>query len=576
MVGRSRVWVVWLGLSACAGQDGRPEPASAVPPADPAAAPVVEAPPPEHGGNPDAGEGARAKREEGKVGKRESRIVGNGAGLGGLGSRGVGIGGGGTAVGLGGQGTVGHGVVGYGAIADGSTGEQFTDYGTGARVLAADDPLSTLSIDVDTGSYTIARRKLAEGVLPPPEAVRVEEFVNYLPYGYAPPSDDAPVAVHLEAAPHPFEAGRALLRVGLKAREIPADDRKPVHLTFLVDVSGSMQGPDRLGLAKQALRYLVDQLGPEDSVAMATYAGSTRIALEPTPVTRRAVIHEAIEGLDAGGSTAMNSGIALAYELARRTKLAGCENRVVLLSDGDANVGPSSFEENLATIANWAGQGITLSTVGFGTGNLKDTLMEQLADKGDGNYSYVDSFDEAKRVFGQNLAGTVHTVARDVKIQVAFEPASVIAWRLVGYENRDIADVAFRDDKVDAGELGSGHSVTALYELLLTDHPADALATVRFRAKPPGDDAPAREWATSIATSAVLPTFTAASPATRIAVGAATFAELLRHSPYVGEATYSDVAALIDAAKRPGVPEDAALAELVRRADALDRAGDPG
>ncbi len=454
-----------------------------------------------------------------------------------------------------------------GEEARGSIGsEQYTDHGVNEMTLTERDTQSTFSIDVDTASYAIARTKLQRGSMPPSAAVRVEEFVNYLPYDYTAPRNGRPFAVHMEAAPNPYQPGHHLLRVGVKGRELDQVHRAPVRLTFLVDVSGSMSSSDKLGLAKESLHLLVSQLGMEDSVAIATYAGRVATVLEPTPTTRRSRIHAAIEGLSAGGSTAMGSGLELAYDMAQHAYVPGAENRVVVLSDGDANVGPSSHTAILESIQEHAGQGISLSTIGFGMGNYKDTLMEQLADRGDGNYHYVDSLREADKVFGQDLAGTLQTIARDVKIQVEFDPETVLAYRLVGYENRDIADRDFRNDAVDAGEVGSGHRVTALYDVVLNEDGCGPIASVRLRAKPPGPDAPAAEWSTVFEREAVRGSFASTSADFRIAAGAGGFAEKLRGSRYMAEVSYREIAALVRDALRPQYDEDGELLELIGQA----------
>jgi|GEM_PF-666601 len=447
--------------------------------------------------------------------------------------------------------------------------EGYTNYGVNDMTSTAQDRFSTFSIDVDTGSYTIARRKLNEGMLPPSAAVRVEEFINYFPYEYEAPNGPAPFAVHMEATPNPFQDGHHVLRVGVQAQEVDLSERKPVHLTFLVDVSGSMSSPDKLGLAQRSLRFLVDQLQEGDTVALATYAGRVSAVLEPTDIANRGAVHSAIMGLSSSGSTAMNSGIQLAYRMAQAAYVPNSENRVIVLSDGDANVGPSNHSDILNTIREYANNGITLSTIGFGMGNYQDTMMEQLANQGDGNYSYIDSYDEAKRVFGENLAGTLNVVARDVKLQVEFNPTAVSSYRLIGYENRDIADRDFRNDSVDAGEIGAGHTVTALYDLVLTGNDADELATVRVRNKAPGPDSPAVEWLTTMPTSEMVSSFTQATPSMRIAFSAATFAELLRGSPYAAEVSWEDLISLTSQAQRDGIAADDELLSLQQRAASL-------
>ncbi len=448
--------------------------------------------------------------------------------------------------------------------------EQYTHYGVNGMTLVSEDALSTFAVDVDTASYTVARRKLQSQTLPPQSSVRVEEFVNYFPYSYDGPSpDEGPVAVHIEAAPNPFAEDTHVLRVGVKASELSDFDRVPVHLTFLVDVSGSMSAPDKLPLAKRSLRYMVDQLEPEDTIAIGTYAGRVGQVLEPTPVSNRALIHQALASLGAGGSTAMSSGIDMAYRMAQSSFVPNSENRVIVLSDGDANVGPASHDQILRQISEYAGQGITLTTVGFGMGNYKDTMMEQLANKGDGNYYYIDSFNEAKRVFGTNLAGTVQTVARDVKLQVEFNDEDVLSYRLIGYENRDVADRDFRNDKVDAGEIGSGHTVTALYEVVFRDGWSGSFGTVRVRAKAPGRDTAAEEWSTPMRAKHVSKAIERTSRDFRIATAAASFAELLRGSPHLQETTFAEVEALATGARRAQFVEDGELIELIATAGRL-------
>jgi Ca-activated chloride channel homolog len=395
-------------------------------------------------------------------------------------------------------------------------------------VRSAEDRVSTFAVDVDTGSYAIVRKKIVAGEPVPPDAVRVEEFLNYFRYADAPPDGAAPLAIHTEMAPSPWRRGAHLMRVALKGREVPAAERKQAHLVFLVDVSGSMADADKLPLVKQSLRLLVDSLEREDTVALVTYAGSTRVVLEPTGLDRRSEILEAISALDAGGSTAMASGIDLAYEQAMRTVSPGSVSRVIVLTDGDTNVGPTSFEELLTIIAGRAKEGVTLSAIGVGMGNYKDALLEQLADKGDGNYFYVDGLAQARRIFQEQLGGTVEVIARDAKVQVDFDPAVVERYRLVGYENRAVADSGFRDDEVDGGEIGSGHAVTAFYELVLREGARGAAAVVRVRARPPrGGEA--SEW--TRAASGAQPSFEGASADFRFGAAVMAAAEILRHSP---------------------------------------------
>jgi len=528
-----------------------------------------------------------------------SKGVGVGSsGLGGLSSRGVGLGGGGRAETIGGLGSSGHGygASGYGrgggsygagrgsvgSVRPGSLGaagglsrtqlgpgvmavQEASPDGINGFVRADRDRLSTFAVDVDTGSYTLTRSLLRGGRLPAPRQVRVEEFINVMDYRLAPPtSGRVPFSVAAEGAPHPTESNHALLRVALKGA---MPEPKAARLTFLVDTSCSMS--DELPLVKQSLHVLVDHAGPEDSVAIATYAGGTRKVLDPTPTTRKQVIHDAIDSLTNGGGTAMDSGMQLAYDMADRAYLAGAENRVIVLSDGDANIGATTHEQILSNIAAYAGRGITLSAVGFGGANYRDGMMEQLADNGDGNYVYIDGTAEAERVFGEGLAATLHTIARDVKIQVAFDSDAVLAWRLIGYENRDVADEDFRNDAVDGGEIGAGHEVTALYELVLADELPEHIGQVYLRAKPPGPDAPAHEWTVPIRRLQLRSEWGDASDDLRLASGAALFAEKLRNSPYVEEISWEYLQAHLE--PLPRSRQVVELRELVDRAKQLDQ-----
>jgi Ca-activated chloride channel homolog len=353
-----------------------------------------------------------------------------------------------------------------------------------------------------------------------------------------------------------------MLRVGVSTRAIAAAERKPANLVFLVDVSGSMSSADRLPLAKRALRILVDNLQPRDTVSLVTYAGSTRVVLAPTGLADRNRILAAIEDLSAGGSTAMASGIELAYQQAARGLRPGVISRVIVLSDGDANVGNTSHADILASIRGHVKEGVTLSTIGFGRGNYKDETMEQLANKGNGNNYYIDGLSQAKRVFQEQLGSTLEVVAKDVKIQVELDPSRVARYRLVGYENRDIADQDFRDDKVDAGEIGAGHQVTAVYEVELTSARRDgAIATVRVRHKAPGGDR-AVESTFPVAATAIAPTFAAASPDLRFAVAVAAFGDVLRGAEDAEHWSLSEIRTMAAAAA-----DDADRRELVSLID---------
>jgi Ca-activated chloride channel homolog len=333
-------------------------------------------------------------------------------------------------------------------------------------LTALTTPVSTFSIDVDAASYSNVRRFLSQGTLPPADAVRLEELVNYFPYRYADRTGRHPFAVSTEVGPCPWAPDHRLVRIGLQARRVATRDLPPSNLVFLLDVSGSMQSPDKLPLVKQAFRALVKELRPQDRVAIVVYAGAAGLVLPPTDGGDQRAILEAIDRLEAGGSTAGGAGIRLAYDVAREHFNREGNNRVILATDGDFNVGVSSDAEMVRLIEQRREEGTFLTVLGFGTGNLKDSKMEQMADKGNGHYAYIDSFREAQKVFVQEFGGTLFTVAKDVKIQVELNPARVRSYRLLGYENRLLNREDFADDRKDAGELGSGHSVTALYEVV--------------------------------------------------------------------------------------------------------------
>jgi Ca-activated chloride channel family protein len=446
--------------------------------------------------------------------------------------------------------------------------EGYKHHGTNPFVDPNVDRLSTFAVDVDTGSFTVARRKLNEGLIPPAASVRVEEFINYFGYDYTQPQR-GPFAVDIEAAPSPFSTDQdtLLMRVGVQGKSVSDKERKPVHLTFLIDVSGSMERPDKLGLAKRSLQLLTNQLGPQDTVAIATYAGRVAEILEPTGADERGKILAALEELQAGGSTAMNNGLALAYRLALRNFHRNHVNRVIVVSDGDANVGPSSHEEILTQIRSYVDEGVTLSTIGFGMGNYQDSLMEQLANKGNGNYYYIDSIEEARKVFGDQIDGTLQVIAKDVKIQVEFNPDAVQRYRLIGYENRAIADRDFRNDKVDAGEIGAGHTVTALYEVQLKKESPQDIATIRIRHKEPTGYR-AEESAYPLTSKDIVPKLMKASADFRFAASVASFAEILRGSPYAEKLNHDTVLEIANGALQNRKDRKEFVA-LVERAKAL-------
>ncbi|ANI14262.1 hypothetical protein A9C11_09820 [Pseudomonas citronellolis] len=330
----------------------------------------------------------------------------------------------------------------------------------------AEAPVSTFSIDVDTGSYANVRRLLNEGRLPPQGAVRLEEMLNYFPYAYAPPSDDSPFGITTELAPTPWNPHTRLLRIGIKASERSVEQLPPANLVFLVDVSGSMDRREGLPLVKGTLKLLVDQLRPQDKVSLVVYAGDSRVVLEPTSGKDKAKIRAAIEQLQAGGSTAGAAGIELAYRMAQQGFIDKGINRILLATDGDFNVGVSDFDSLKAMAAEKRRSGVSLTTLGFGVDNYNERLMEQLADAGDGNYAYIDNLREARKVLVEQLSSTLAVLAKNVKLQLEFNPAQVSEYRLLGYENRALKREDFNNDQVDAGEIGAGHTVTALYEIV--------------------------------------------------------------------------------------------------------------
>jgi Ca-activated chloride channel family protein len=449
-------------------------------------------------------------------------------------------------------------------------------------------PISTFSIDVDRASYSNVRRFLDAGMLPPVDAVRIEEMVNYFDYDYPDPEDEHPFRILTELSDCPWDRTHRLVRVGLQGRRMEAGVRPPSNLTFLIDVSGSMADENKLPLLKKGLELLVDQMRPEDSVAIVVYAGAAGTVLPMTSGRDRRAIVEALGRLQAGGSTAGGEGINLAYAIARASFRKDCVNRVILATDGDFNVGVSSVEELGRLIEERRRDGIFLTVLGFGTGNYQDAAMEQLADRGNGNYAYVDNLDEARKVFVEELTATLVTIAKDVKIQIVFSPERVASYRLIGYENRMLATEDFDDDHKDAGELGAGHSVTALYEIvprgsangdldgwvgrpdtldMPDDWKAGEMMRVRLRYKLPDSDVstliegPVIERGIGI---------DHASSDFRFAAAVAEMGLLLRNSRHKGTASYDDVlrlAATSKGADRNGHREE--FVTLVGRAREL-------
>ncbi len=401
------------------------------------------------------------------------------------------------------------------------------------------DKQSTFSIDVDTASYSMIRKLLETGQRPEPGLVRIEEMVNYFHYAYPEP-DDAAFSVMADTASAPWATGHRLVRIGLKGKTVEMKKRKSSNLVFLIDTSGSMQGPDRLGLLKKGFSMLVEQLDERDSVSIVAYAGSSGLVLEPTPGNERRKILDAIERLTAGGSTNGGQGIQLAYQTAKKGFIEGGVNRVILATDGDFNVGVTSRSDLQSLIEEKAKTGVFLSVLGFGTGNTRDATMETLADKGNGNYAYIDSDAEARKVFVEQASGTLVTIAKDVKIQVTFDPKLVQSFRLIGYENRVMAHEDFANDKKDAGEIGAGHTVTALYEIVPAAGAPKAghLADISLRYKEP-DGATSRLVQTSVDDKGA--SFSDASTDFRFAASVAGFGMLLRGSENKGDLSYASL-----------------------------------
>jgi Ca-activated chloride channel homolog len=433
---------------------------------------------------------------------------------------------------------------------------------------AVDKPLSTFSIDVDTASYTNVRRFLQANARPPRDAVRIEEFINYFRYDYAQPEPDTPFSVTVDVADAPWKREHRLVRIGLRGYEPPKDAVPPCNLVFLLDVSGSMSAQNKLPLVKRALRHLVDQLREEDYVGIVVYAGSAGEVLSPTSCEKKNRIYEALDRLQAGGSTNGGQGIRLAYDMVQRQFNPDGVNRVVLCTDGDFNVGMTGRGDLVRYLQDRAKEGTFLSVFGFGMGNLKDGTLEQLADKGNGAYGYIDSFQEAQRVFGRDLTGTLMTIAKDVKIQVEFNPARVNAYRLIGYENRLMAARDFNDDKKDAGEIGAGHTVTALYEVIPAGQPLSMPGMDPLRYQQPQAetqdfvDTPEMlfvklRYKEPTGLTSRLRTFPVidpgqgmdeAPPDLKFAAAVALFGGLLRDSPHVGHASFHDVLSLAESA----------------------------
>ncbi len=464
--------------------------------------------------------------------------------------------------------------------------DRITDNGF---VRASQEPLATFSIDVDTASYANVRRFLNENRLPPRDAVRIEELINYFNYDYARPTGQAPIGANMEVASAPWNSQNRLVRIGIKAREIDADRRPASNLVFLIDVSGSMNEPNKLPLVKSGLNLLVDRLTENDFVSIVVYAGNAGLVLPPTNGVKKEVIRSAIDNLQAGGSTNGGAGIQLAYSEAQSQFIRGGANRVILMTDGDFNVGVTNQGDLTRLIQDRAKSGVFLSVLGFGTGNLKDSTMEKLADMGNGHYAYIDTLNEARKVLVEEMGGTLVTVAKDVKIQVDFNPGQVEAYRLIGYENRALRPEDFNNDLKDAGDMGAGHTVTALFEIVpkggsipgsvdpskyviqadVTRAPSrsNEMLTLRVRYKLPDSDQSTRM---DIPLADRGTAFGNASSDFRFAASVASFGMILRDSPYRGTATFESILDSATASRgsdRNGYREE--FLSLVRKARSL-------
>ncbi len=626
-----RLWVAAFLLPACGGNaPSKPS----LTPLDPAPKGTESAPAPAATTPPPSGDQtlANSKVKSGLYGLKGPRdsvdphlagvlrgtSVGEAHGGGGLGLVGTGKGGGGSGygtIGIGNIGTIGHGSgtgSGYGRGSYGSasgalmgaslSGIRLADEGgnTDAYAHQAENdfrsvqvaPLSTFSVDVDTASYSNVRSFIAEHTLPPVDAVRVEELINYFPYQYQAPHAVHPFAAKVEVASCPWQVPHRLVRIGIKARDINRAQRPASNLVFLIDVSGSMMPDNRLPLLKRGLRMLVESLDARDHVSMVVYAGSSGMVLPPTSGDQHATILAALDKLEAGGSTNGAAGIRLAYELASKQFITGGSNRVVLATDGDFNVGTTSEGELVRLIEKEAKSGVYLSVLGFGKGNLKDSTMEKLADRGNGNYAYVDTLQEARKVLVEQMTGTLITVAKDVKLQIEFNPNLVAAYRQIGYEDRQLRDEDFRYDKFDAGDIGAGHTVTALFEVVPVGVPnklavvdplkyrapaplvagtdPNELATVKIRYKPPAGDV---STVSSFTVKNDSRSWNQASVDYRFAAAVAEMGMLLRGSKNRAGATWASELALARSAV--GEDRDGYRAEMIRLSEEASKLAPP-
>ncbi|WP_018627502.1 vWA domain-containing protein [Niabella aurantiaca] len=470
--------------------------------------------------------------------------------------------------------------------------EGYEDYKENPFLKAEENPLSTFSIDVDGASYSNIRRLLNSEQLPPAGAVRIEEMINYFSYDYPQPKGNDPFGIHTVYTSCPWNTGHQLVAIGLQGKKIPMDDLPPSNLVFLIDVSGSMESQDKLPLVQSSMKLLVDQLRVKDNIAIVVYAGSAGLVLPPTGGDDKTKIKDAIDGLRAGGSTAGGAGISLAYKVASENFIKGGNNRVILCTDGDFNVGASSDAAMEKLIEEKRASGVYLSVLGYGTGNYQDAKMQKLANKGNGNHAYIDNLSEARRVLINQYGGTMFTIAKDVKLQVEFNPVRVQGYRLIGYENRMLAKEDFNDDQKDAGELGSGHTVTALYEIIPVGIKAPELKTVdalRYRKNTAGNTATFKNELMTIKFRYKKPdgkrslllqksiegnpvAFAGAGADIRLAAGLAQFGMLLKNSEYKGTGGYQLAEQLVSGPDKKG--RDVyrkELLQLIRKASAMEK-----
>lgn len=445
----------------------------------------------------------------------------------------------------------------------------FRDYGTNRFIDPRHDRFSTFALDVDDASYGIAAKYLRDGHLPPAAAIRPEEFINHFDYGYNSPKNGV-FRVFTEMTQSPFDPSISIFKIGIKGKEIKTSERKPLRLTLVIDVSGSMSGGGRLSLAKESLRMLIRRLDSRDKVGIVMYNTNATNVLHPVSANRTTEIEQAISMLYPGGSTNAEAGLTLGFQMANRQYSKSAMNRVILISDGVANVGNTSSGGIMSRIEQFARKGITLSAFGVGMGNYNDVLLEQLAQKGDGNYAYINSSDDARRLFVDEVIDNFQLLARDTKVQVEFNPSVVSSYRLIGYENRKVADNRFRDNSQDGGEIGPGHEITAVYEIVLSNNRSKGkLATVHVRWTNPGET-----QVTELSRDAFIgrnwKKLSAIRPELRLALVASRFSELLKGTSYVSETSYNDLLQVADPLRQQmGGKQVDDLLDLIRRARAL-------